>query len=219
MSYTYEYERPAVTVDILLLGLVGDVLNVLLIKRGNYPYEGMWALPGGFVDMQENLEEAALRELQEETGVTGVSLKQFRAFGDVGRDPRTRIISVVYHALVRPEKSALTAGDDASDARWFPAYELLQTAFDHDRIIEMMLSRLRFEVRHTLAVFDLLPEKFTVEQIASALGACLNRDVPPRVVKDRTAELQILSEQGEGLYRVDVEAAQRKSETLVLFPL
>ncbi len=218
MSYTYEYERPAVTVDILLLGLVGDVLNVLLIKRRHYPYEGMWALPGGFVDMQENLEEAALRELQEETGVTGVSLKQFRAFGDVGRDPRTRIVSVVYHALVRPEKSALAAGDDASDARWFPAYKLPQTAFDHDRIIEMMLDRLRFEVRHTLAVFDLLPEKFTVEQIASALGACLNKDVPPQVVKDRTAELKILSEQGEGLYRLDSEAAQRKSEALVLFP-
>jgi len=219
MSYTYEYERPAVTVDALLLGLMDDALNVLLIKRGNYPYEGKWALPGGFVDMDENLEDAAARELREETGVSGVALKQFRAFGDVGRDPRSRNISVIYHALVKPDEVALKPGDDASDARWFPAYDLPDTAFDHDMIIGMMLDRLRFEVRHTLAVFDLLPEVFTMEQLAGALGACLNKKVSPRIVKERMAELGIAVEGKKGTYRIDREAARQKSETMGFFPL
>lgn len=218
MPYTYEYERPAVTVDALLLGLIDGALNVLLIRRKHYPYEGMWALPGGFVDMKEDLEAAALRELAEETGVTGVALKQFLAFGDPERDPRTRIIAVVHYALVLPERLAVRAGDDAADARWFPAYRLQQTAFDHDRIIEMMLERLRFEVRRTPAAFDLLPESFTAAQLAAALGACLNRKIAPKDAERRIAELGILTKNADDAYSVDSAAARRKAEAIALFP-
>jgi len=217
MSYTYEYERPAVTVDVALLALKDGILQALLIKRGNYPYEGMWALPGGFVNMKEDLEEAALRELREETGVTGVRIEQFQTFGDPFRDPRTRIIAVVHYGLVRLEECAVEAGDDASDARWFPAYDPPQMAFDHDTIITTLLERIRFRVRHTPAVFELLPETFAIAQLARALGACLNKAIPPEDVARHVNQLGILAKAGDG-YRLDTAATERVMDSMVLFP-
>jgi 8-oxo-dGTP diphosphatase len=134
--YSYQYPRPAVTVDAVL---VSSGKSVLLIERGREPYKGKWALPGGFIDMEESLETACLRELQEETGITINEVKQFKAFGAVGRDPRHRTISVVFYAFVGEEQPAL-AGDDAAKAKWFPLDELPELAFDHGQILEEFIA-------------------------------------------------------------------------------
>lgn len=135
MSYTYEYPRPAVTTDVVLITGSDHTHKILLIQRANAPYKDLWALPGGFVDMDEDLRTAALRELEEETGIKGVEISQLKTYGAVDRDPRHRTISIVYFGLVDHELPA-TGQDDAADARWFPLNNLPQLAFDHDKIIE-----------------------------------------------------------------------------------
>lgn len=130
--FTYQYPRPAVTTDAIV---VSPKLTVLLIERGREPYKGKWALPGGFVDMQESLETACSRELKEETGIMVDELKQFKAYGSVNRDPRHRTISVVFYAFIGEEQPA-SAGDDAAKAKWFPLDQLPELAFDHGQILE-----------------------------------------------------------------------------------
>jgi len=142
MSFTYEYPRPAVTTDVLLI-TQNTPQKILLIQRGNDPYIGKWALPGGFVDMDEGLKEAALRELEEETGITNVVVKQFRTYGGVDRDPRHRTISIVYIGLVSVELECV-GQDDAADARWFGLSDLPNLAFDHALIIKEATEYLRF---------------------------------------------------------------------------
>lgn len=132
MTYTYPYPRPAVTVDAIL---VSPNKSVLLIERGREPFKGQWALPGGFVNMDEDLETACQRELEEETGIRVGKLRQFRAFGGVNRDPRHRTISVIFYAFTEEELIAL-AGDDASKAQWFQLDQLPELAFDHQQILE-----------------------------------------------------------------------------------
>ncbi len=129
--YTYQYPRPAVTVDAILISKQN---SVLLIERGREPFKGKWALPGGFVDMDESLETACRRELEEETGLRVGELKQFKAFGAVDRDPRHRTISVLFYAFTDDELTAC-AGDDAVKAQWFPLRQLPELAFDHQQII------------------------------------------------------------------------------------
>ncbi len=129
--YTYNYPRPAVTVDAIL---ISNTKSVLLIERGREPYQGKWALPGGFINMDEELETACRRELEEETGIQIGGMKQFKAFGSVNRDPRHRTISVIFYAFMEEELVA-QAGDDASNARWFPITDLPELAFDHQQIL------------------------------------------------------------------------------------
>ncbi len=136
MSYTYTFPRPAVTVDIIIFRLFDNDPEVLLIKRGNDPYKGHWALPGGFVDKDEPLETAAARELKEETGLAGILLTQMHTFGNPGRDPRGHTVSVVYVGYLTDESTA-RAGDDAAAAEWFKTDELPDLAFDHDVVVEM----------------------------------------------------------------------------------
>lgn len=134
MSYTYDYPRPAVTVDIILI-TKDELPRILLIQRKHAPFKGTWALPGGFLDMDEDLETAALRELQEETHIENIILKQFKTYGAVNRDPRGRTVSVVFYAFVENEMEAI-AGDDASEAKWFKLSELPTLAFDHQLILD-----------------------------------------------------------------------------------
>ena len=134
MGYTYEYPRPAVTTDVILLATEPDP-QVLLIKRANEPFKDSWALPGGFVDMDEDLPVAALRELHEETGISGVSIQQFKTYGAVNRDPRHRTISIVYTSVIGAPLKAVGM-DDAAEARWFKVSELPPLAFDHQLIME-----------------------------------------------------------------------------------
>ncbi|MDP2114385.1 MAG: NUDIX hydrolase [Bacteroidota bacterium] len=130
--YSYSYPRPAVTVDAILISKQN---SVLLIERGREPFKGKWALPGGFIDMEEQLETACMRELEEETGIRISELKQFKAFGAVDRDPRHRTISVIFYAFTEDEIIA-QAGDDAAKAQWFPLDQLPELAFDHQLILE-----------------------------------------------------------------------------------
>lgn len=137
MPYSYDYPHPAVTTDVVVFAMRGDELSVLLIRRAEPPFKDSWALPGGFVNIDESLEDCARRELQEETGVSGVSLEQLHTFGEPDRDPRERVISVAYYALIPSDRTEPRAGSDAAGASWFGVDELPTLAFDHDRIIAM----------------------------------------------------------------------------------
>jgi 8-oxo-dGTP diphosphatase len=176
-----KFERPSVSVDVVIFSILDEALKVLLVKRRNWPFQGMWAIPGGFVEMDESLEDAAYRELAEETGVTraDVYLEQLYTFGKPGRDPRTRVITVAYFALVGADKLDPKAGDDAEDVAWFSVYDLPELAFDHARILDYALTRLRFKLEYTAVGFQLLPEKFTLRELQEAyeivLGSRLDK--------------------------------------------
>ena len=142
MAFTYDYPRPMVTVDAVVFRNNGTNTEVLLIKRGHYPYEGMWALPGGFVDMEETLEEAIVRELEEETGLKNLELRQLHAFSEIYRDPRGRNISINFWGIADPDNISVEGGDDATDARWFPVDQMPELAFDHHKVIKMALIKI-----------------------------------------------------------------------------
>ncbi|RYD33293.1 MAG: NUDIX hydrolase, partial [Verrucomicrobiaceae bacterium] len=179
MPRTYEYPRPALTVDAVVFGLDGGELKVLLIERGLEPFKGQWALPGGFVQEGETLDRAVSRELAEEAGLQGVFMEQLYTFGAVDRDPRERVVSVAYYALVNLADHTTRASTDAADARWFPAATPPPLAFDHADILQMALDRLRGKVRWQPVGFELLPEKFTLTQLQqlyeSVLGTSLDK--------------------------------------------
>lgn len=160
------YERPSVTVDVVIFTLLNGELHVLLVQRKNWPFEGHWAIPGGFVNMDESLEQAARRELEEETGVRDIYLEQLYTFGAPNRDPRTRVISVAYIALVRADKQTLRVSEESSDVRWFPVRALPgPLAFDHDTILATALDRLRSKLEYTTLAFQLLPEVFSILEL------------------------------------------------------
>lgn len=171
-NYTYKYPHPSVTADCVIFGFDGTKLQVLLIERGIEPYKGQWAFPGGFVNIDESCEDGALRELQEETGLTGVYIEQFHTFSHPKRDPRERVITVAYYALVRLQD--VKAGDDAARAVWFALDEIPQLAFDHDLILREALRRLRERIHFEPVGFELLPEKFTMKQLQNLYEAILD---------------------------------------------
>ena len=140
-TYTYDYPRPAVTADSVVFCNGSDGLSVLLIERANDPFKGCWAFPGGFMDMEENAENCAKRELKEETGMEVRSLEYLGTFSEVNRDPRGRTITIAYYAVV--EKSDVIGADDASQARWFPIDSIPPLAFDHDKILRMALEEIK----------------------------------------------------------------------------
>lgn len=170
-NYSYKHPHPAVTTDCVIFGFDGSKLMVLLIERGIEPYKGRWAFPGGFLNINESAEAGALRELQEETGLTGAYIEQFHTFTAPERDPRERVISIAYYALVRIQE--VKGGDDAAQARWFALDEVPQLAFDHDHILRMALSKLRERIHFQPIGFELLPEKFTMKELQSLYEAIL----------------------------------------------
>lgn len=139
MNYVYTYPRPSLTVDAMVFRNRNGVWEIMLIRRGREPFSGSWALPGGFVDMEETLEEAIQRELEEETGLQGVELDQFRAFSALDRDPRGRTVSVVFWGILADEQEVM-AGDDAAEVGWFPLNDLPELAFDHQDIIQRAIN-------------------------------------------------------------------------------
>lgn len=144
MKYCYAYPRPAVTADIVLFKKSDDRYWVLLVKRKNAPFEGMWALPGGFMNMDETLEDAALRELSEETGIKGVQLEQYHTFSNINRDPRHRTVTTVFIGFADPKTPQPVAGDDAAQVYWFPMDELPPLAFDHELVMELLKKKVVF---------------------------------------------------------------------------
>jgi 8-oxo-dGTP diphosphatase len=185
-------ESLRVTVDIVIFTLRECSLQVLLVKRGVPPFEGQYAIPGGFIRGDESLEEAALRELHEETGVRNVFLEQLYTFGDPKRDPRGRVITVAYYALIASDKLSLVAGADAAEAQWFPASGVPPLAFDHKSILDYALERLRNKLEYTTVGFQLLPEKFTLGQLQSVYEAILGRPLDKRNFRRKLALLGIL---------------------------
>lgn len=171
-----KYERPSVAVDVVMMRIHQKDLQVLLIKRRSWPFEGMWAIPGGFVEIDESLEDAAKRELQEETGVQDVYIEQLYTFGDPGRDPRTRVITVVYFALLDAEQLHIRAADDAADVGWFSVYKLPPLAFDHRDILDYTLKRLRGKLNYTSIAYNLLPEQFTLRELQRVYEIILNKE-------------------------------------------
>ncbi|MSP13246.1 MAG: NUDIX hydrolase [Chloroflexi bacterium] len=172
-------ERPAVTVDVVIFTLLDNDLKVLLVKRRSPPFQAMWAIPGGFVKPDESLEDAVRRELVEETGVHDVYLEQLYTFGDARRDPRMRVITVVYFALVSVDK--LDVDFDELDAvTWFSMYTLPTLAFDHEKILKYALQRLRYKLEYTTLGFALLPEEFTLTELQQAYEMILNEKLDKR---------------------------------------
>lgn len=225
--YTYEYPRPSVTVDMVLFAFFEDQLQVLLIQRGGEPFKDQWALPGGFINMDESLEEAARRELEEETGVRDVYLEQLYTFGAPDRDPRGRVITVAYFVLLSADEAAqlnVQGGDDAHDARWWNMYALPPLAFDHNRILDYALQRLRWKLEWTALGFLLLPREFTLSELQSVYETVLHEPLDKRNFRRKILTTGVLEETGnmrEGdhrpakLYRftataIELEQARRR---------
>lgn len=189
------YERPSVTVDVVIFTLRNRELHVLLIKRRRWPFEGRWALPGGFIEMDESLEESARRELEEETGVRDVYLEQLYTFGEPGRDPRTRVISVAYFALVQSDKQELRVSEETSEVRWFPVRELPdQLAFDHEQILDCAISRLRSKLEYTTLAFQLLPEFFSMLELKDIYEQILGEELDKGNFYRKIKEADVLEE-------------------------
>ena len=181
-----------VAVDLVIFTIRDGALHALLIERGVPPFEGRWALPGGFILPGESLADAALRELGEETGVRNVYLEQLYSFGDPERDPRGRVISVTYYALVAADRAPLAAGSDASAARWWPVADHPPLAFDHGQILDYALERLRNKLEYTTVGFRLLPPKFTLTQLQQVYEAILGRALDKRNFRRKMELLGIL---------------------------
>ncbi len=185
------FPRPSVAVDLVIFTIIDAQLRVLLVRRGEAPFKGAWALPGGFVRVGESpraqgedLDAAARRELHEETGLDPerVHIEQLATFGKAGRDPRTRVISVAYFALVRPDLAPIVkAGGDAAHAQWFPVEGLgeLGLAFDHGEIFEVALARVRAKLEYSDIAFDLVPLTFTIPELRHVHAIVLAKEMDP----------------------------------------
>lgn len=186
------HERPSVTVDVVILTMRKRRLEVLLVKRKHWPYEGLWAIPGGFVEIDESLEDAARRELEEETAVHDVYLEQLYTFGDPHRDPRARVITVVYYALIRSDELHIVAGDDAAESAWYPISTLPPLAFDHENILEYTMQRLRGKLEYTSIGFQLLAPEFTLSDLQEVYEAILARPLDKRNFRKKVLTTGIL---------------------------
>ena len=251
-----KFKRPSVTVDMLIFTVTDEekknyrklpekVLRLLMIKRGDHPYIGQWALPGGFVQMDESLDEAALRELKEETNIDKIYMEQLYTWGDVGRDPRTRVISASYMSLVDSSTLDIKASDDADDAKWFTVscrlyqeqktvtekgytlqrlfklslsndenslsavVKIMKTvegkvtkvereviesngiAFDHAKVIEYAIERLRSKIEYTDIAFNLMPELFTLTELQQVYEVILDTELLKANFRRKTADMVI----------------------------
>lgn len=188
-KFIYEFPRPALTVDSVVFSIQDKQLYILLIQRGKKPYQGKWALPGGFVNIDESLLSAAVRELEEETGLTNLHLEQLFTFGDPGRDPRGRVVTISYYSIINQSTQIKTDGaSDATQAKWFPIVDLPPLAFDHDEIISYALEKLRSDLLNIIIGFNLLPEVFTLKMLQQIFEIILG--IKPGKQKFRQAILE-----------------------------
>lgn len=181
-----------VAVDIVIFTIHEGMLKILLVKRGIPPFKGSFAIPGGFVRQDEGLDEAALRELHEETGVADVYLEQLYSFGEPARDPRGRVATVSYFALISADRAPLKASGDVTEAAWFPMDELPPLAFDHSKIANYALERLRNKLEYTTVGFQLLPGRFTLSELQEVYEAILGRKLDKRNFRRKLGLLKIL---------------------------
>jgi len=208
MSFTYKHPHPAVTVDGVVFGFDDADLKLLLVKRKVEPFKGQWALPGGFVTLNEGLEDAVRRELVEETGITRLYLEQLFTFGDPNRDPRERVISIAYYALVKLADHQVRAASDALEVAWFPVAEPPKLAFDHERIVDVALRRLKAKVRYEPIGFELLPEKFTLGELQRLYEVVLEQALDKRNFRKKILGTELLEALDEFQQDVAHRAAQ-----------
>lgn len=215
-----------VTVDVVIFTIQQGVLKVLLVKRLIDPFVGQFAIPGGFVLQDEDLDQAAARELKEETGVSDVYLEQLYTFGKPDRDPRGRVVTVAYFALISADRK-LKAGSDAAEAAWFPVDDLPPLAFDHTTILNYALERLRNKLEYTTVGFQLLPEKFTLTELQDVYGAILGKQLDKRNFRRKMSVLKILKPLPEyrrggqrpaQLYRFVAARFEKLKDKGILFP-
>lgn len=197
MAYTYAHPHPALTTDVVLF-TVRERLELLLVRRAREPFAGCWAFPGGFVDIDEDLEPCARRELEEETGLAGVYLEQLCTVGTPGRDPRERVVSVVYLGLAPACRlEGLRAGDDAAEARWFGWPELPPLAFDHGELVQLAHQRLAGKLAYSTLALQLLPERFTLSELQAVHEAVLGAELDKRNFRKRLRAFDCVVETGE----------------------
>ncbi len=195
--YSYAYPHPAVTADVALFTIWQERLQVLLIQRGHAPFAGAWALPGGFVEPQECLADCALRELMEETGVSGVYLEQLYTFGKPDRDPRERVISVAYYGLTPVPALEPKAGSDAAQVAWFGVDQLPHLAFDHAEIIAMARERLRAKLDYSTIAFQFMPKRFTLSELQAVYQTILGEALDKRNFRKRINALGLVKPTGD----------------------
>ena len=197
MAYTYDYPHPAVTVDIVVFTIEADDLKVLLIQRDRAPFAGLWALPGGFVEMDESLRRAAWRELREETGVHAAFLEQLGALGHPDRDPRERVITVAYYALIPLDRLEIQAASDARDARLFSIRALPELAFDHAKIVARAQQRLIDKLDDVLIPLQLAPQLFTLSELQHVFELILGSPLDKRNFRKKIQALDLVEETGD----------------------
>ncbi len=219
MPFTYEYPRPALTVDCVVFGFDEGDLKVLLIQRNHAPFAGCWALPGGFVDMHEDTDTSARRELEEETGLKNIFLEQLYTFSAPDRDPRERVVSVAYYALVPLADHPPKAASDARQAAWFSVDDVPDLAFDHATVLDTAIQRLRGKVRYEPIGFELLPRKFTLTQLQHLYEVILEEKLDKRNFRKKILSMDLLidtkeieqdvSHRAARLYRFDERTYQQ----------
>lgn len=195
-TYSYKYPHPAVAVDLAIFSIREGALCVLLVERGVEPFKGRWALPGGFLRMEEDLQVGARRELQEETGVEHAWLEQVGAFGRPDRDPRERVISVAFYAIIASDRIELRAGSDATSARWWRCDEVSQLAFDHSEILARARERLTDRVRRSALALQFLPAEFTLSELQHVHESILGEDIDKRNFRKWVTSLKYLESTG-----------------------
>ncbi len=193
---TCDCGRPLVTVDVVIFTLRHGDLQVLLIRRQHPPFVGMWAIPGGFIRLEETLEEAAIRKLEEKTGLRDVYLEQLFTFGHPRRDPRDRVITVAYMAVIPATGVVSRATDDAENVRWWSIYDLPPLAFDHGDILHYALTRLRYKLEYTAVGFELLPEQFTLTELQTAYEIVLGESLDKRNFRRKILSAGIIEPTG-----------------------
>lgn len=208
VPFTYQHPHPAVTVDCVVFGYDRAGLKLLLIRRKLQPFAGEWALPGGFVRPNEDLDQAAHRELLEEAGIKPAYLQQLHTFGDPKRDPRERVISVAYFALVSQAGHQPKAATDASAADWHEISRMPSLAFDHERIAATALDRLKEIVRHAPIGFELLPAKFTLGELQQLYETVLQQPLDKRNFRKKILGTELLEPLDEFQANVSHRAAQ-----------
>jgi 8-oxo-dGTP diphosphatase len=193
---TVNSRQPLVTVDVITFTLRDNDLRVLLVRRNRWPCEGMWAIPGGAMGLDEALETAARRKLEEETGLTDVYLEQLYTFGRPGRDPRGRVITVAYFAVVPATGLVPRTADDGGRVRWWSIYHLPPLAFDHAEVLSYALTRLRYKLEYTAVGFELLPETFTLTELQSAYEVVLGEDLDKRNFRRKILDAGVIEPAG-----------------------
>ena len=195
--YQYEYPHPAVTTDIVIFTIRDNQLKLLQIMRGGDPYKGQWALPGGFLQLDEGLEDGARRELAEETGISGVYLEQLYTYGAVERDPRERVITVAYYALIASDKIVLQAATDAEAVGWFSMDELPSLAFDHKNIVADAHQRLVAKLDYSTIAFQFMSNVFTLSELQNVYEIILREEMDRRNFRKWVLALDQIEETGE----------------------